>query len=133
MSGLTREGSGRIGFVILCVTLGAISFAEFKLWLEHIMVTEPDYPLYIIELYEAAPPLNEADRIVGFVGDGPERKSEWDTLDQLAFDRNGFENDNVTSLHKPKYACEKTLARFNQEFFFLPDVPVQPERKLKAG
>jgi|GEM_PF-4836400 len=53
MTGLTRDNSGRIGFVVAALVSGAVDVAEVRSWGEHVIGgCEGDYPLWLIDLIE---------------------------------------------------------------------------------
>src|SRR3954468_18843512 len=65
-SGLTKENSERIGFVISCLFAAAINGAELRQWAARILEQSNEAPLYLTNLSEFTEPLFHIYNIIGF-------------------------------------------------------------------
>jgi hypothetical protein len=66
---LTKQQSHTIGFVISCLFHEAIDVGELNRWADHVIVTEVDYPGYIVDLTTFNSYSKDVFRVIGFTPD----------------------------------------------------------------
>jgi|KBSMisStaDraftv2_1062788.scaffolds.fasta_scaffold1918469_2 hypothetical protein len=93
MSGLTRDDSSTIGFVLACYLAGAIDTAELQEWAEQVMATSEDYPGYIVDLREFSGPKAHVFRLVGFTPSPELTETDYFALSGIAFRRGVRQSD----------------------------------------
>lgn len=87
MSGLTRDDSSTIGFVLACYLAGAIDITELHEWAERVMVTSAEYPGYIVNLREFSGPKAHVFRLVEFTPSPGLTETDYFALSGIAFRR----------------------------------------------
>src|SRR5687767_4003935 len=87
MSGLTKEDSGRIAFVISSLFAGALDRNDLHQWATGVLVQEQKPPLYIIDLVEFDEALCKIYQTVGFVPHWPYPAEQKDALVGIAYQR----------------------------------------------
>lgn len=85
MTGLTRDNSATIAFVEACYFSNGIDTAELNEWAEHIMISHPTYPDYVVDLREFNAPRFHFYRIVGFTPDRELSQAESKAISGIAY------------------------------------------------
>jgi hypothetical protein len=66
---LTKEQSHTIGFVVTCLFHEAIDVNELNRWADHVITSEEDYPLYIVDLSVFNTYPKDIFKVIGFTPD----------------------------------------------------------------
>lgn len=87
MSGLVKEDSGEIGFVMSCLFNQAIDFAEMKEWCCAVVCTHDEYPDYIFDIIDFKGSIAHLFNIIGFTPHWPFSQSAEEALFGIAYKR----------------------------------------------
>jgi hypothetical protein len=119
---LNRDDSATIGFVVACLFSDAISLDELRAWADHVLISVPEYPDYLIELGGFRGYPKDIYRFIGFVPSSGLSTSQKDALVGIAFARGRDPFDPPVSRSKARAALERhpdMLAEFRETFPFL--------------
>lgn len=87
MEGLTKDDSGRLGFVVSCLFSQALTLEEMKLWLLRVYEEPGNPPLYFIDLLDFNQPLAHIFKTIGFVPHWPHSEAAEEALYGIAYHR----------------------------------------------
>lgn len=124
LAGMTREDSGRIGFVLSALGCEAISMEELKRWCEELLRAHEvsELPDYVLELLEFEEGIAKVFKVVGFVPDSELTQQERNALFGIAVLRGAEPMDWPVKKDAALRALEATpglKARFRAEFPFI--------------
>jgi len=122
MSGLFKEDSGRIGFVISSLFAGALDLDELQKWAIGVLAREQDPPLYLVDLAEFNDAIYKIYKVIGFVPHWPHPADQKDALIGIAYKRGRVLGDSPLSREQALQKlvnCPHIEAAFRTEFPFV--------------
>lgn len=124
MTGLSRDDSGRIGFVVAALMSGAIDVPETRRWAEHVLGEIDEYPNWLIDLIEFDKSPFHICQVIGFSPSASLSADEDSALKGIALARGRAIDSTICSQNKAIDALRRNsdlLDRFRREFPFLAD------------
>lgn len=107
MTGLSRDSSHRIGFVVAALMTGTIDCAEVRAWAEHVLATSDDYPSWIIDLIEFDGSPAHIYKIIGFAPSSGLSPGQYLALAGIALRRGRGIDETVSNPSAALSAMEK--------------------------
>lgn len=123
-TGLTKDDSSTLGFVLASLFSGAICLAELREWATRTLLEfEPGTePAYLVDLVDFADSLPSVYRVIGFTPWWPRSADEELALVGLAVERGGCSNAELGGATQELAALSRNpqiLARFAEVFPFV--------------
>ena len=124
MTGLTKDDSSRLGFVMASLVCRAINFSELKQWAEGIIVSTEEYPLWLVDLYELEDSSFSIVSLIGFNPTSDLSEVEVEALTGIAIARGRIIDTTVISQRRAVDAVQgnkHVIDMFKDEFPELAD------------
>lgn len=87
MKGLEKNDSDLIAFVNACLFFQAIDKKEINDWATHIVATEKDYPMYIVDLMAFNEAIFKVTNVIGFAPHWERTEDEEKALYGISYKR----------------------------------------------